>query len=59
MVRIFRDHALQITHSRHLTGNFNAHLIDALFLFLDEAFWGGDKQGEGVAQGAHHRGQRP
>src|SRR4051794_6619216 len=22
--------------------------MDALFLFLDEAFWGGDKQGEGV-----------
>jgi hypothetical protein len=46
--KIFRHHALQITHSRHLTGNFNAHLMDALFLFLDEAFWGGDKQGEGV-----------
>jgi hypothetical protein len=51
MARIFRDHALQITHSRHLTGNFNAHLVDALFLFLDEAFWAGDKQGEGVLKG--------
>jgi phage/plasmid-associated DNA primase len=48
MRRIFRHHALHITHTRHLTGNFNAHLVDALFLFLDEAFWGGDKQGEGV-----------
>jgi hypothetical protein len=48
MMRIFRHHSLHITHSRHLVGNFNAHLIDALFLFLDEAFWGGDKPGEGV-----------
>jgi hypothetical protein len=23
-------------------------LTDALFLFLDEAYWAGDKQGEGV-----------
>lgn len=48
MARIFRDHSLHVTHARHLTGNFNAHLVDTLFLFLDEAFWGGDKQGEGV-----------
>ena len=31
-----------------MIGNFNAHLVDALFLFLDEAFWAGDKQGEGT-----------
>jgi hypothetical protein len=48
LARIFRDHALHVVHSRHLTGHFNAHLVDTLFLFLDEAFWGGDKQGEGV-----------
>jgi hypothetical protein len=48
LVEIFRNHALHIVHSRHLTSHFNAHLVDVLFLFLDEAFWGGDKQGEGV-----------
>ena len=48
LAHIFRDHALHVVHSRHLTGHFNAHLVDALLLFLDEAFWGGDKQGEGV-----------
>ena len=48
LMRIFRDHALHITHSKHLVGNFNAHLLDALFLFLDEAYWAGDKQGEGT-----------
>jgi phage/plasmid-associated DNA primase len=51
IMRIFRNHSLHITHSRHLVGNFNAHLFDALFLFVDEAFWGGDKQGEGVLKG--------
>ncbi len=48
MVRIFRDHALQVTQSRHLTGNFNSHLLNVLFLFVDEAFWAGDRQGEGT-----------
>ena len=48
LMRIFRNHSLHITHSKHLVGNFNAHLVDALFLFLDEAFWAGDKQGEGT-----------
>ena len=51
LARIFRDHTLHITNSKHLVGNFNAHLVDALFLFLDEAYWGGDKQGEGVLKG--------
>jgi hypothetical protein len=48
LMRIFRNHSLHITNSKHLVGNFNAHLVDALFLFLDEAFWAGDKQGEGI-----------
>ncbi|MGD9508350.1 MAG: DUF5906 domain-containing protein [Geminicoccaceae bacterium] len=48
LMRIFRDHSLHITHSKHLLGHFNAHLVDALFLFLDEAYWGGNKEGEGV-----------
>ena len=48
LMRIFRDHALQITQSKHLVGHFNAHLMDSLFLFLDEALWAGDKQGEGT-----------
>lgn len=45
---IFGRHYLQISQSRHLTGNFNAHLAECIVLFVDEAFWAGDKQGEGV-----------
>lgn len=44
---LFGQHYLQISNSRHLTGNFNAHLKDCLILYADEAFWAGDKQGEG------------
>jgi hypothetical protein len=49
--RIFSHHSLHITHGRHLTGNFNAHLADALYLFVDEAFWAGDRAAEGVLKG--------
>jgi hypothetical protein len=37
-----------LTHQRHMTGNFNMLLKDALFVFIDEGFWAGDKQAEGV-----------
>jgi hypothetical protein len=32
-----------ISNTRHLIGNFNAHLRDAILLFADEAFFAGDK----------------
>ena len=45
---LFGSHFVQISNARHLTGNFNAHLRDCIVLFVDEAFWAGDKQGESV-----------
>jgi len=45
---LFGKHYLHITNPRHLTGNFNAHLIDCVLLFADEAFWAGDKSSEGA-----------
>jgi hypothetical protein len=45
---LFGQHYLQIANAKHLTGNFNAHLQDAIVLFADEAFWAGDKAGESV-----------
>lgn len=44
--RIMGQHFLHISQARHLVGNFNAHLMDCVLLFVDEAFWAGDKQGE-------------
>lgn len=43
---MFGQHYLQVSNSKHLVGNFNAHLRDCVVLFADEAFWAGDKQGE-------------
>ena len=48
MLSIFRDHGLQVANPRQFTGQFNAHLQGVLFLFVDEAFWAGDKASEGV-----------
>jgi hypothetical protein len=45
---LFGDHYVTMADSRHLVGNFNAHLETAIVVFADEAFWAGDKQGEGV-----------
>ena len=41
--RLLGQHAIAISNARHLTGNFNAHLRDSVFLFADEAFFAGDK----------------
>lgn len=48
MVRLFGQHSLHISHAKHLVGNFNAHLRDAVFVFADEAFFAGDKAHEGT-----------
>jgi len=48
---LFGEHCLQVTQSKHLVGNFNAHLRNCVFLFVDEALWAGDKQGENVLKG--------
>ena len=45
---IFGQHFVHVSNLRHLVGNFNAHLHDALVLFADEVSWIGDRQAEGV-----------
>lgn len=46
--RLFGRHFLQVSDSKHLVGNFNAHLRDTVLLFGDEAFFAGDKRHESV-----------
>ena len=48
-------HSLPTSNRRYLVGNFNGHLENCLMFALDEAFWSGDKQAGGHAQGSHHR----
>ena len=45
---IIGQHALTVSNSKHLTGSFNAHLRDCIFLFADEAFFAGDKAHIGI-----------
>lgn len=46
--KLFGQHFLHITNSKHLVGSFNAHLRDCVLLFADEAFYAGDKKSEGI-----------
>lgn len=41
-------HYLAVQKSEHVTGRFNGHLSDTILLFLDEAFWAGNKEAEGT-----------
>lgn len=45
---LFGRHFLHISNASHLTGNFNSHLRDAIFVLADEAFYAGDKRHESV-----------
>src|SRR5262249_40602117 len=45
---MFGQHGLHISAMKHLTGQFNAHLMDCVLLFADEAYWPGDKSAEGT-----------
>jgi hypothetical protein len=44
--KLLSHHGIHISTSAHLVGKFNEHLRDCVFLFADEAFFAGDKQGE-------------
>lgn len=45
--KLLGDHAIKVSHLRHLTGNFNRHLSDKLLVVAEESFWAGDKNDEG------------
>jgi hypothetical protein len=48
LCRIFGPHGLQIANKKHLIGSFNMQMSQCSFLFADEAYWPGDKEGEGA-----------
>jgi hypothetical protein len=48
MGQVVGQHFVHVYNVKHLVGNFNAHLRDALLVFSDEALWAGDKAGEGI-----------
>jgi len=46
--RLFGIHFLPIAHASQVVGRFNSHLKDKVLVFVDEGFWAGDKQAEGI-----------
>lgn len=50
-IRLFGRHGKHVTSRELLTGRFTGHLRDCIALFADEAYWAGDKQGEGQLKG--------
>jgi hypothetical protein len=51
LCKILGQHACAVRNSTQVTGNFNAHLDDTIMLYIDEAWWAGNKEGEGVLKG--------
>lgn len=49
--KIFGHHFQLITNAQQATGRFNSPLKDCILLYLDEAFYAGDKSAEGVLKG--------
>jgi hypothetical protein len=47
MCSFFGQHSFHASSGEHLTGRFNEHFQDCSLLFADEAWWPGDKSGEG------------
>lgn len=45
---LFGQHGMQIGAQDKLVGRFNAHLMDCVALFADEAFYAGNRSGEGM-----------
>lgn len=50
MRRLFGQHGVYISNSKHMVGQFNGHLRTCILLLADEAFWAGDKQGQSTLQ---------
>ncbi len=48
---LFGRHFVPITDSKHLFGGFNAHLLDCVVLFSDEALYAGDVKHESILKG--------
>ena len=48
LVWVFGENGIMVTRDKDVTGQFNDHLGMTVFLHLNEAMWGGDKESEGA-----------
>lgn len=49
--QLFGSHYRHLIDDSHLLNNFNAHMMDALFVFADEITWGGNVKSSGKLKG--------
>lgn len=49
--QLFGCHYRHLIDDSHLLSNFNAHMMDALFVFADEITWGGNIKSSGKLKG--------
>ena len=45
---LFKPHYKVVSNKKHLINNFNSYMASLTLIVLDEAFWSGDKQAEGI-----------
>lgn len=45
---LFKPHYKVISNKKRLINNFNSYFANLILMVLDEAFWSGDKQAEGI-----------
>lgn len=50
MKRLLNRYYVPINKPEHLTGQFNAHMAQALFIHVEEGFFAGNKRDQGVLQ---------
>ena len=48
---LFGSHYRHLIDDSHLLNNFNAHMMDAVFVFADEITWGGNVKSSGKLKG--------
>ena len=51
IVKVWGSHGLQLINREQFTGKFNGHMRDICGMFVDEAFFAGDRSVTGVLQG--------
>jgi hypothetical protein len=49
--KLFGPHYIHLIDEKHLTGNFNAHMMEAIVVFADEITWGGHVKTSGKLKG--------
>ena len=48
LTKLIGFHSVKVSNSKHLVGNFNAHLSSAILTTVEESFWAGNKADAGI-----------